>query len=759
MGVRQLVLKTAFILLILVLVTPVYAQRHRVDSIITVLKDVRTSNVVDTVRFNKAMEGLTKTTLDDASVSAMEKAGDQVFKKDIYWIYRTRLSIMTSLIATNKVKAIAYGKRNFEELQKNKSPLAVNIRSFFLKRLRIPYRTSNMLDDGFTFFNEKLKEYKLKNDSVGLADCYYVLGGFYRTKGLMETAIYNMKKGVSYMESSAVDNLNTPEFPNPLGRNAKLNNFSVIGIYYMLNGDYKAALKYLNIALSDDADAPILGSVATNIAVSRLLSGTTDSVDYFLNHSLKLNVNQTLKDNLAYLLQAKAFYKIQINELAEAEALIQKCWQLIRQNNIPANAPPGAIYPDYYLALIRIKQNRIPEAIAALQNDIKWIHLLRLDKLRDYKLLASLQEKQGDFRQAAISYKSFLSLQDSLLQDQKKYSSLSFETEQQMSTQELSINKLQSENTIASLTRNFIIGIAALLLVLAAVVYYRYKSKQKANKVLESALTDLKSTQSQLIQSEKMASLGELTAGIAHEIQNPLNFVNNFSEVNKEMLEELKAERLKPKAERDDQLEDEIINDVMTNEEKISHHGKRADSIVKGMLQHSRSSSSVKELTDINALADEYLRLAYHGLRAKDKSFNAHFETDLDPAIGKITIVPQDMGRVIMNLVTNAFYAVNERKAESLKQNAEGENYEPKVTITTKRLPDNIEISVNDNGNGIPQKVLDKIFQPFFTTKPTGKGTGLGLSLSYDIVKAHGGELKVETKEGEGTTFIITLIH
>jgi two-component system NtrC family sensor kinase len=248
-----------------------------------------------------------------------------------------------------------------------------------------------------------------------------------------------------------------------------------------------------------------------------------------------------------------------------------------------------------------------------------------------------------------------------------------------------------------------------------------------------------------------MASLGELTAGIAHEIQNPLNFVNNFSEINKDVLEELKAERLKPKAERDEQLEDEIINDVIANEEKINHHGKRADAIVKGMLQHSQSSTGEKEPTDINKLADEYLRLSYHGLRAKDNTFNATLKTDFDESIGEINIVQQDIGRVLLNLINNAFFAVNEKK----KQHPEG--YDPTVSVNTKKEGGTILIGVKDNGGGIPQKVLDKIFQPFFTTKPTGQGTGLGLSLSYDIIKAHGGELTVETKEGEGSTFIIKL--
>jgi len=260
-------------------------------------------------------------------------------------------------------------------------------------------------------------------------------------------------------------------------------------------------------------------------------------------------------------------------------------------------------------------------------------------------------------------------------------------------------------------------------------------------------LENLKATQSQLIQSEKMASLGELTAGIAHEIQNPLNFVNNFSEVSHELLIEMKEEL------NNGDLEEvrEITNDIEQNLEKINDHGKRASDIVKGMLQHSRSSDGKKEPTDINALADEYLRLAYHGMRAKDKSFNATLETDFDQSIGLVNISPQDMGRVVLNLITNAFYAVDEKKK------SEAEHYEPTVSVSTKKEANKIDIKVTDNGNGIPKKILDKIFQPFFTTKPTGQGTGLGLSLSYDIVKAHGGELKVETKESQGTTFIIIL--
>ncbi len=264
---------------------------------------------------------------------------------------------------------------------------------------------------------------------------------------------------------------------------------------------------------------------------------------------------------------------------------------------------------------------------------------------------------------------------------------------------------------------------------------------------LEKALGDLKAVQQQLIQNEKMASLGELTAGIAHEIQNPLNFVNNFSEVNKELLAEMND------AINNGDYEEakSLAADISGNQDKINFHGKRADGIVKGMLQHSRSSTGQKEMTDINILCDEYLRLSYHGLRAKDKTFNARFETSFDGSVGKINVVPQDIGRVILNLINNAFYVVNEKKKTGI------EGYEPMVTVSTKKENNKVLISVTDNGNGVPDSIKEKIFQPFFTTKPTGQGTGLGLSLSYDIVKTHGGELKLETKEGKGTTFMIIL--
>jgi signal transduction histidine kinase len=310
--------------------------------------------------------------------------------------------------------------------------------------------------------------------------------------------------------------------------------------------------------------------------------------------------------------------------------------------------------------------------------------------------------------------------------------------------------KVARWTNFGAITFSILIGVIALLL------FRNVRQSRLANsslieqkEKLQKTLDELKSTQSQLIQSEKMASLGELTAGIAHEIQNPLNFVNNFSEVNAELIEEAQREA---GSGNQDTL-NELLGDIKANSEKITFHGNRADAIVKSMLQHSRKTSAQKELTDINALCDEYLRLAYHGLRAKEKSFNAQFETDFDLSLPKVNVVSQDIGRVILNLINNAFYAVNERYKKEGK-----EGYVPQVKVSTRQVGDQIEITVTDNGGGIPPNIREKIFQPFFTTKPTGEGTGLGLSMSYDIItKGHGGKMEVVSKEGEGSSFILQI--
>ena len=375
-------------------------------------------------------------------------------------------------------------------------------------------------------------------------------------------------------------------------------------------------------------------------------------------------------------------------------------------------------------------------------------------------LISGLYKKwnQGD---SAYKYLSIANEEKDSLTGIKRFQELQrIILNEQERQKEAEAKRIESQNRQKQFVLLAGLGI---FLIVASILYRNNRQKQKANKVLqeqkdkvENTLQELKSTQSQLIQSEKMASLGELTAGIAHEIQNPLNFVNNFSEVSTEMIQEIKEERAKNKDDRDEAMQDEILDDISKNLEKISQHGNRASSIVKGMLEHSRTSSGQKELTDINTLADEYLKLAYHGLRAKDKSFNAEMKTNFEGGLPKLAIVPQDFGRVLLNLINNAFYAVNEKqKVENSIPNAG--SYKPMVIINSKKTSGKIEMSIKDNGNGIPAAIKDKIFQPFFTTKPTGKGTGLGLSLAYDIVKAHGGELKVETKEGEGSTFIIQI--
>jgi len=379
-------------------------------------------------------------------------------------------------------------------------------------------------------------------------------------------------------------------------------------------------------------------------------------------------------------------------------------------------------------------------------------------------LLAELYAEENP-KEAVMYYQMALAAKDSLY-GVKKFQRLQSATmdEQERQT-EIEAAAIAYRNSIR---QRGLIGGVVLFIIVAVVLYRNNRQKQKTNQILETTLSNLKSTQAQLIQSEKMASLGELTAGIAHEIQNPLNFVNNFSEVSAELVEEIqdsrhKTQDIRPKTDADE-IEDEILEDIKQNLEKINHHGKRADAIVKGMLEHSRTGSGEKELTDINSLASEYLNLAYQNFKTKNKEVEIELIIDLDPSLPKIELVRPDIGKVLLNILNNAFYACTSTSisTDTSKFDVRNSKFDiplnhPTVGITTKNLGDKIEISINDNGPGIPDSIKDKIFQPFFTTKPTGQGTGLGLSLSYDIVKAHGGELKVETKEGEGSEFIIQL--
>ncbi|MDQ6843305.1 MAG: tetratricopeptide repeat-containing sensor histidine kinase, partial [Bacteroidota bacterium] len=398
-------------------------------------------------------------------------------------------------------------------------------------------------------------------------------------------------------------------------------------------------------------------------------------------------------------------------------------------------------------------------------------------------VLAAFYKTNGDYNKALQFFELAHSVTDSISGENYQRKLAFTESKSEIENEQARVKLLLRDKELQEqklkegrYLTNFILillGIFAMAIFLSIFIIRNINSKRKKiqsqkdvielqSVKVEKAYEELKSTQAQLIQSEKMASLGELTAGIAHEIQNPLNFVNNFSEVNKELLEELKTEL----ETGNQQQAIDIANDIKENEEKINHHGKRAGAIVKNMLQHSRSSTSQREPTDINKLADEYLRMSYHGMRAKDKSFNAIIPiatgTNFDDSIGKINIIPQDIGRVLLNLYNNAFYAVHQKQKEVVEQGLPtferlATLYDPAVWVSTKKDGDKVLISVKDNGNGIPKKIVNKIFQPFFTTKPTGQGTGLGLSLSYDIVKAHGGEIKVESNEEEGTEFIVQL--
>lgn len=367
-------------------------------------------------------------------------------------------------------------------------------------------------------------------------------------------------------------------------------------------------------------------------------------------------------------------------------------------------------------------------------------------------LLYKLYEEQHNIPQAYKYYKAATALKDSIFSQEKIREQVSLDFAEKQHQQELQIAQSEYKNRVRIYI--FIAGLGVLM-ILAFVFWRNSRQRQRANTILqtqkeeiEQALSQLKAAQTQLIQSEKMASLGELTAGIAHEIQNPLNFVNNFSEVSIDLLAELKEEE--EKGNKEDVLA--ITNDLAQNLQKIAHHGKRADSIVKGMLQHSRIASGQKEPTDMNALADEYMRLAYHGLRAKDKAFNAELVTHLDEELPRVNVVPQDMGRVMLNLFNNAFYAVNQKSKLSIS------DYKPVLEVSTAQQNGSVLISVKDNGSGIPDAIKDKILQPFFTTKPTGEGTGLGLSLSYDIVvKGHGGSINIDSRENQYTQFTISL--
>jgi len=537
--------------------------------------------------------------------------------------------------------------------------------------------------------------------------------------------------------------------------------YNTMGLTYAILKDYKKALdsyyESKNIGEKTHSNE-ILISVYNNIGRVYLDMNRLDSALFYTRKAYDFSLKNKMH-NIGYVIRNFGIIQFKKGNLKGAIDFYKKSIK-----NIPGGDNHYLLSEDYRrIAEAYQRENKIDSCIYYAKQAVKQA---KLDKdpdqlMRATILLTDVFKSKNDFKEAFSYQQIMLIARDSLFSQQKtlQIQNLTFDDEQRR--QEIEAARADYQNRVRFYT---LIAVSGVFILIASILLFANQKRKRANallrqrndqiehqhKALEKTVAELKTTQTQLIQSEKMASLGELTAGIAHEIQNPLNFVNNFSEVNSELIEELQEER--KKGIRDFNNEDGILNDIKGNEQKINLHGRRADGIVKSMLEHSRSSSGQKELTDLNVMADEYLRLSYHGLRAKDKSFNAEMVAHFDKNLPKVNVIPQDIGRVLLNLFNNAFYAVNQ------KQKAAGADYKPEVIVSTYSENSNVIIKVKDNGTGIPDAIKDKIMQPFFTTKPTGDGTGLGLSLTYDmVVKGHGGSIRVNSVEGEGSEFIVQL--
>ena len=544
--------------------------------------------------------------------------------------------------------------------------------------------------------------------------------------------------------------------------------YGAIADIYSVGNNHANAMNYYNIAISNlrlSKDSVSLASYISNAGDEYLKIKNYDSALLFFEEAKIIfdKVKPAYLSGKAYSLGNIGMVYASVGKNALAEINMNEAISILEKAQ--------DYYPIcVYLTSIADIYSTIGDQKAAFNYNIKSLHLAQRYGLKEQVSDASLKlsewyEKEGNTKESLKYYKTGIAYRDSVNSISSAQKMFDLRTNYEVSQKQLEVNLLNKQRENQKKLNISLVIILGLTVVLTLILLKNNRNKQKAYKILglqkqetdeqktkaENALKELQVTQKQLIQSAKMASLGELTAGIAHEIQNPLNFVNNFSDLSVDLLDELTEAVANKLTETDKSDAKEIIVVLTDNLRKISDHGKRADSIVKGMLQHSRTNTGNKELTDLNALADEYLRLSYYGLRAKDKEFYSNFTTNFDASIGKIEVVPQDIGRVLLNLFNNAFYAVNKRKKQ------DGTSFEPTVSVKTKRYGSMVEISVKDNGLGIPQNILEKIFQPFFTTKPTGQGTGLGLSISYDIIKASGGDLKVETQDGEFAEFIVQL--
>lgn len=550
-------------------------------------------------------------------------------------------------------------------------------------------------------------------------------------------------------------------------RQAIARNLNNLSNAYSDQKENKLALQTLRLALKTylaslpphaDSRTVFCAIIFLNFGELHLLSNELDSANYYLQQSYALTEVNHFKNIQGNILYDMGDVAIRHHQPARALHYYQRAIAVCRATN---SLVPAA---ETYLRLARFYQPQGPldsclmAAQRALSSSQKSLYLA--GTLAASQLLAGLYEGKDD-RQALRYYKVAAAAKDSLFSQQKTKQLLMLSFEEQQRQQELVTARADFRNRMGLYG---LLAVVGLVLTVAVLLWRTTRRQQRSNQLLsqqkqaldyqsttaEHALRDLQATQMQLVQKEKMASLGELTAGIAHEMQNPLNFVNNFAEVSAELVGDLTQE-----LDRGDSQEARAIARELTqNLRKINQHGHRAAAIVTGMLAHSRADTGPKQVTDLNRLANEYLQLAYQGVRAKDKMFSAELITDFDPAVGLVPVIPQELGRVLLNLYNNAFYAVGKRQ----QQAAEEVRYQPQVSVRTHRTAGQLQIQVWDNGTGIPLEVQQKIFQPFFTTKPAGEGTGLGLSLSYDsVTKSHGGTLTVESQAGQGTTFVVTL--
>ena len=683
------------------------------------------------------INGYAQYPVPDSLKAALKEAKEDTIKFNIL------LNISSYYLDSAPEGAVSYGMQALELARKLKyqrgSALA-------LKNIGSAYYFRGNTPAALDYYNQALVIYDSLDDLVGKAKILNNFGTIYYMNGADDKALENYFKSLEVAEKiGALPDIATGYF-------------NIANVYDNKPATKDKAIGYFlkSLLIAERINANnIIGAASLNLGQIYQGLNKDDSALYFYNKSLKAYANTI---NLPYPLRDIGLLYAKKGDFRNAIHYNEQSYQIARGFDSKLDMTQslkalGDIYlkkEEYNTALISYKQaDSIARIIPAYSE---------LDSA--YSGLAATYSKLGDFNNAYRYQKMYSSLSDSLnnqtLAD--KLTSLQgiFELKEKAYFLEKDKMLLEAgkEQTINKIKIYSLVGGLSSLIILAIILLRNNRQKAITNLLLgkqkgeiQNTLNELKSTQKQLIQSEKMASLGELAAGIAHEIQNPLNFVNNFSEVNSELIDDMQEE-----LNAGNNNEAISISKVIKgNQEKINHHGKRADAIVKGMLQHSRESKGQIVLTDINPLTDEYLRLSYQGLRARDKAFQASLQTKFDPGVSKINIIPQDIGRVLLNLYNNAFYAVSERK----KQQPEG--YEPTVSVSTRKVDNKVSISVKDNGNGIPEKVKDKIFQPFFTTKPTGQGTGLGLSLSYDIIKAHGGEIIVNTKEGAFTEFTILL--